>query len=447
MSHCSIVPPHMLRELSRSDLTGPARCAERTLLLDDEARHARIGRVGRQPFALTGGAGDGPQRTVHDAQGAEVVPGTLVRSEGGDATGDAAADEAYDGLGHTWRLWSEEYGRDSLDGAGLPLVATVHYGREYVNAFWNGSQMVFGDGDGEIFTRFTASLDVIGHELAHGVTEHTSGLTYQGQSGALNEHVSDVFGTLVKQHHLQQDAQTADWLIGAELLMPSVQGEALRSMKAPGTAYDDPRLGTDPQPAHMRDYVETSDDNGGVHINSGIPNKAFHLVATTLGGPAWEAPGLVWFDVITGEISADCDFATFAGLTVAAARARYGQGSTEAEAVSAAWSDVGVTAAVGGGPDDGAPTSALRLSRSGGVAGMMRSREVRLEELPEGDAHGIRRLLAAPELPEMIEQPARPDAFSYGLREDGDGVDVQIPESALSSETRELLERVLRGQD
>ena len=156
--------------------------------------------------------------------------------------------------------------------------------------------------------------------------------------------MSDVFGVLVKQRLLGQTADQADWLIGAELLAPGVNGVALRSMAAPGTAYDDPRLGKDPQPAHMRDYVDTTDDNGGVHINSGIPNKAFHVVATTLGGNAWEVAGQVWVDTITGDISADCDFATFARLTVAAATARHGADSEVVAAVRAGWDAVGVTA-------------------------------------------------------------------------------------------------------
>ena len=211
----------------------------------------------------------------------------------------------------------------------------MHFGTNYDNAFWDGTQMVFGDGDGVVFLPFTRSVDVIGHELAHGVTQYTSGLNYQGQSGALNESVSDVFGVLVKQRLLGQSADQADWLVGAELLAPGVNGVALRSMAAPGTAYDDPRLGKDPQPAHLRDYVDTTDDNGGVHINSGIPNKAFHVVATTLGGNAWEVAGQVWVDTITGDISADCDFATFARLTVAAATARHGAGSEVVAAVQA----------------------------------------------------------------------------------------------------------------
>ena len=198
----------------------------------------------------------------------------MVRKEGEPATGDPAADEAYDGLGHTHRLYAEAFGRNSIDGNGLHLEATVHYGRLYDNAFWDGRQMVFGDGDGQVFQRFTKSLSVIGHELAHGVTQYSAGLVYRNQAGALNESMSDVFGALVEQHVRRQSAAEASWLIGEGLFTDQVQGTALRSLKAPGTAYDDDVLGKDPQPDSMDGYVHTSADNGGVHINSGIPNRA-----------------------------------------------------------------------------------------------------------------------------------------------------------------------------
>ncbi|BBE24050.1 hypothetical protein MN0502_29330 [Arthrobacter sp. MN05-02] len=144
----------------------------------------------------------------------------------------------------------------------------MHYGTDYDNAFWDGERMVFGDGDGEIFGRFTASLTVISHELVHGFTQYSTNLEYQGQSGALNESLSDVFGVLVEQRELGQDAADATWLVGAGIFTAQVQGSALRSLRAPGTAYDDDVLGRDPQPATMADYVETTSDNGGVHINS-----------------------------------------------------------------------------------------------------------------------------------------------------------------------------------
>jgi Zn-dependent metalloprotease len=214
---------------------------------------------------------------------------------------DVAVDEAYESLGVTYDFFWEIYERNSIDDDGLPLNATVHFGREYNNAFWDGQQMVFGDGDGDLFNRFTIALDIIGHELTHGVTEDEAQLQYFAQSGALNESVSDVFGSLVKQYALRQDANTADWLIGAGLFTANVQGVALRSMKEPGTAFDDPVLGKDPQPAHMRDFVQTFEDNGGVHINSGIPNRAFYLAATQLGGYAWERAGRIWYETLRHE--------------------------------------------------------------------------------------------------------------------------------------------------
>ena len=230
--------------------------------------------------------------------GWEVTGLRRVRDEDDGPTGDAAVDEAFDGLGATCDFWQNVFSRDSIDNENMPLRGIVHFGEEYPNAFWDGRRMVFGDGDDEIFLRFTKSLDVIGHELGHGVIEDEAGLEYWGQSGALNEHFADVGGVMVKQYKLGQTADEADWLIGADLRGDEFDGDALRSMKAPGTAYDDAVLGMDPQPDHWRDYVRTFEDNGGVHINSGIANKAFYLLATNLGGKSWHAPGHIWYDAL-----------------------------------------------------------------------------------------------------------------------------------------------------
>ncbi|MEN3582939.1 M4 family metallopeptidase [Streptomyces sp. ZYX-F-203] len=342
---CAIVPPHVLDRLAQAEdpvVAGPAR---RTLQRDAyERTHRRLTTVLGAGGALPPPESEraAPRRTVYDALRGTALPGRRVRGEGDEPGGDATVNRAYGGLGATFALLSSVFGRDSVDGAGLPLRATVHYDREYNNAFWNGEQMVFGDGDGEIFLDFTLPVDVIGHELAHGLTQHTANLAYFGQSGALNESVSDVFGSLVKQYALGQTAAEADWLIGAGLLAPRVSGVALRSMKEPGTAYDDDVLGRDPQPGSMDDYVRTGRDNGGVHINSGIPNRAFHLLATELGGHAWERAGRIWYDVLTcGELRQDASFAEFAALTLEAARRRYGD-AEEREAVDKAWEGVGV---------------------------------------------------------------------------------------------------------
>jgi Zn-dependent metalloprotease len=335
-----IVPPYLLESIARRGSERQRAAAARALAIDPVLRGTRA--AGRPTGTGTAPEEAGPRRTVSTADGTETLPGRVACSEGQPASGDAATDEAYDGLGATYDLYLGAYERHSVDDAGLPLQATVHYGRDYDNAFWDGRRMVFGDGDGELFTRFTVAVDVIGHELTHAVTEATAGLTYQDQSGALNESVSDVFGSLVKQRVLGQDAGQADWLIGAGLFTPAVQGVALRSMRAPGTAYDDDVLGRDPQPDHLRGYVETADDNGGVHINSGIPNHAFYLAATSIGGPAWEVTGRVWYDtLVTGGLKPDADFATFAAATVRAAQARFG--GAEEQAVRSAWDAVGVT--------------------------------------------------------------------------------------------------------
>jgi len=344
----AIVPPYLLARIAAVQEPAWARAAEAarsTLATPREYRPARsrLRLSIEHPGTLVAEATPAPDREISDAQEREELPGIRVRGEDDPATGDAAVDEAFDGLGATFEFLWDAFGRNSLDGAGGPLLATVHYGRDYDNAFWNGERMVFGDGDGEVFTGFTASLTVIAHELAHGVVEDEGGLLYQGQSGALNESIADVFGALAEQHHLGQTADQASWLIGAEIFTDAVQGRALRSLAAPGTAYDDDVLGKDPQPAHMSDYVQTRDDNGGVHINSGIPNHAFYLAATALGGRAWERAGVIWYRALTsGTLSSTADFTAFARATLAAAVAEYGEESEETDAVRTGWTGVGV---------------------------------------------------------------------------------------------------------
>jgi Zn-dependent metalloprotease len=342
-----ILPPHILDSIAQRGSARQRARALRTLATDNTIRALRaaprpvVPGARRRPSAA---AVEGQkQRTIFDAHNTETLPGDVVRTEGGPPTGDLAVDEAYDGLGATYDFYWEEYDRNSIDDDGMPMIATVHFGQDYNNAFWNEEQMVFGDGDGELFNRFTISLDVIGHELTHGVTGDEAQLIYFFQSGALNESVSDVFGSLVKQRVLNQTAEQADWLIGAGLFTANVNGVALRSMKAPGTAYDDPVLGKDPQPAHMDNYVRGFADNGGVHINSGIPNHAFYLAATQIGGHAWEKAGRIWYDTLLDpQLRPNANFKRFAGLTLAHAEQLFGAGSPERQAVSNAWNEVGI---------------------------------------------------------------------------------------------------------
>ena len=336
---CAIVPPHILDHIAQSADEALRNRAREALALGERLRGERIAR-GPRLFGPLGG--DTKHRTVYDARHGTGLPGFLVRDEHDPPTSDMAAERAFRGAGDTYDFYKAVYGRTSIDDRGLQLDSTVHFGVYFDNAFWNGRQMVYGDGDGTIFTDFTSCLDVIGHELTHGVTDYEANLAYHGQSGALNESMSDVFGVLVKQWRLGQSADRADWLVGEGLFGPGVNGKALRSMKAPGTAYDDARVGKDPQPAHMRDFVVTSADDGGVHINSGIPNHAFYLAAVEIGGRAWEKAGAIWYDALTRYLKRQSTFETAAGATLAAAGVRFGRGSLEEQAVRKAWDEVGV---------------------------------------------------------------------------------------------------------
>jgi Zn-dependent metalloprotease len=193
-----------------------------------------------------------------------------------------------------------------------------------------------------LYNRFTAPVDVVAHEHIHGMTEHDAGLLYCGQPGALNEHISDVIGIMIKQWRHGITAMRSDWVIGKGVFGPGVRGVGLRSMKAPGTAYDDPVLGKDPQPSHMRRYMDFPDDDGGVHINSGILNRAFYYAATGLGRYAWEIAGRVWYLVATARLYPEANFQHFAKATVIAAGELYGIGGNVQRVIFDAFSRVGL---------------------------------------------------------------------------------------------------------
>jgi Zn-dependent metalloprotease len=303
------------------------------------------------------------------------------------------------------------------------VVLSVHYGRDYDNAFWNGTQLVFGDGDGKVFGRFTRPVDVLGHELTHAVTEHTAGLRYQGQPGALNESVSDVFAACLKQRLLGQSPDEADWLIGEGIFLPGVHARALRDMAHPGTAYDDPALGTDPQVGTMSDYVGTEDDNGGVHLNSGIPNRAFQLAAVAVGGTSWEGAGRIWYAALTGDaVGPDTDFAGFAAATVAAA-------GEHADAVRRAWSEVGVAAG-----------RRVTVARSGGFAGLRAGGEADLD----GDDPRAPELAALVDRVDLAGVPGddpQPDRYVYDF--DLCGARCRVPEQHLTPALARIAELLL----
>jgi Zn-dependent metalloprotease len=337
-SQC-IVPHHILDRLARTGSDELRNAALDTIAIDQRFRLARaessiVTHLTAQPvsFGRTGGS---PKRAVYDEHHSQdQTPGTLERGEGQPTVSDTAVNNAYDGFGYTYDFYWTVLERDSIDGAGMTLEGMVHFGRNYDNAFYDGNgHMFFGDGDGQALTDTTAGIDVIGHELTHGVTQVEANLTYSGQSGALNESMSDVMGIQVKQWARKQDVTTSDWLIGADIVGPQLS-PALRSMKAPGTAnaHDD-------QPADMDGYVS----GGDVHTNSGIPNHAFYLVASSLGGHAWDAAGPIWYAALRdAALKPNATFKEFATITLKQARQTYGSTSTEAQAVEQGWTSVKV---------------------------------------------------------------------------------------------------------
>ena len=321
-----IVPSHLLLQIASRD-------ANNLSALNTLAKTQGLFRSRIRP-RVTGDSA----RQVYDAQNGTSRPGVKARFEGDAPTKDEVVNKAYDFTGFVRDFYTNVHGRNSIDNKGMALVSTVHYDQDYDNAYWDGSQMTYGDGDGTIFSSFVI-LDVCGHEITHGVTEFESNLEYSYQSGALNESHSDVFGKLIEAYSKKQTVDQIDWVLGRGIFVPGIKGEGIRNMMKPGTAYNDPKLGRDPQPAHMKDFVKTWDDNGGVHYNSGIPNRAFALFATDVGGYAWEKAGKIWY-AARATSGAKPDFAKFAHDTIAAC-GPLGFGSLESS-LKKAWDAVGV---------------------------------------------------------------------------------------------------------
>ena len=340
-SVCTIIPPHMTRHLTDQD--------------DQEVRNTGAVSMGHEvrmpvakPMSLLPVEEAGPLSThrvrlVFDAGNRELLPGTLLLDERRPAltTEDVHAQEAFNACGAMYDFLARVFLRNSIDNRGMPIESSVHFGRGYANACWNGRQMIFGDGDGRLFGRFTGAVEVVAHELMHGVVQHSARLPYLGQSGAISEHLADAFGIMAKQFHHGQTAAQSDWFIGAGLFGEGIRGMGIRSMLMPGTAYDDQWLGRDPQPAHMHDYVDSPMDNGGVHVNSGIPNRAFALAARELGGYSWTVLGRIWYRVLTAKLVPQTTFASFARETVLAAAELYGNTRVR-ETVADAWAAVGL---------------------------------------------------------------------------------------------------------
>ena len=470
-ARCTFVPPYLLRHLATEDHASVAATEHpsgHTLRIDAAFRERRE-HAAAEPSTTraTAAAQDTDRWVIHSAGNEETLPGAVVRAEGDPVSDDAAVDEAYVWSQQVWELYEQQFGRLSFDGAGSTVTVTVHYGQDYDNAFWDGEQLVFGDGDGEIFERFTKPADVLAHEFSHGVVQYTSGFTYNGQPGALNESIADVFAAMSIQHAAGQTADRASWLIGEGLFKPGINAKALRSMLEPGTAYDDPQLGKDPQVGSMADYIDTTEDNGGVHLNSGIPNRAFALAARSVGGHSWEQTGKVWYAALTSSsVGASTDFREFADATVAAATQLFG-GTSVPDQVRAAWVEVGVLdgsvpvdvvqpdpssspSDPTPNPDDPTPPASpvepapevpvepqkVAVRRSGGFTGQVRSATIELDADPQGEE--VRRLLRHVDLQQVTTSESLPDRFVYT---------VEIGEQSVTVGERDLtpdLQRVVQ---
>ncbi|KAL5041687.1 hypothetical protein BDW71DRAFT_201173 [Aspergillus fruticulosus] len=335
---CTFVNPELLQTVSKSSKAShhAQKAAARTLDIDIKLRSSRL--TAPREVRGAGVVGGARYRVIYDCRETEVLPGTRVREENDEKVKDRSVNNSYNALGIAFNFFHSLFNHDLINS--LPLKCSVHYGKDYNNAIWNGEQMVFGDGDGEVFNYFSDSLDVVVHEFTHAVTQYTANLEYRDQAGALNESMSDVFACMAEQWHFGQTSDQGDWIVGQNLFPLSRKGVALRSLKDPGKAYEDD-FGKDSQVAHMRYYIRTSTDNGGVHKYSGIPNHAFYRAAIELGGNSWERAGKIWSKTLTDpRLGPRCTFREFADLTINIADDLFD--SSVGATVRSAWVSVGV---------------------------------------------------------------------------------------------------------
>ena len=333
---CFIVPPEVLKKYSRDpDLDAATRKklqdtyveTERLRGLREAYRVATLSDPRRFVAELTVHV---PTQHLFDCSHRKSLPGKVVTKP------TAGFKTAFDTTAKVIEFYKTVLGRNSVDNKGFDLVSSLHYDINYDNAFWNGQQMVYGDGDGQLFTNMYLSPDVIGHELTHGVTQNESALRYQAESGALNESISDVFGVVFNQWLNQwPTTEPRGWLVGAGIMAPPAQAKGftcLRDMVQPSASHC-----LSKQPEQYSQIDPTAD----VHVNSGVPNKAFALFARAVGGQAWASAIKVWYDTCTNRaLRSDATFSEFATLTVASAQ-KLGSGSL-ADKCRGAWQEVGV---------------------------------------------------------------------------------------------------------
>ena len=340
--HCYIIPNDVLERLAKDrQLSDDERKAMRdTAAVGAELRKLRV-QAGRLS-ALTSSIGTAPATvaptpaiTVADCKHSQTLPGTPIAKPGSST--DVPVKSAFEETTALARFYKEVFGRNSVDGQGMTLGSSVHYGVKFNNAFWNGLRMTYGDGDDNLFTDFTQSNDVIGHELTHGVTQFTLQLAYTNQAGGLNESISDVFGSMFRQWRAGQDVAAADWLIGKDIMGPGSKARGftcLRDMASPGAKHC-----LAPQPFKFADIKPGMDP----HYSSGIPNLAFCNIAKAIGGKSWEIAGKIWYQAMTGfKPSPNMTMKTFANRTRKLAKTMFADDAAVAAAVDAGWKSVGL---------------------------------------------------------------------------------------------------------
>jgi Zn-dependent metalloprotease len=343
--HCFIVPQSVLERFANDQqITDQERqYFINAVKLEQDWRRARtatakVANLSRSilPTAVSAVAAVAtPSVLVFDCGHGTTLPGTLIANPG--ASADLSAKRTFDETTALVNFYQVAFGRNSLDGAGMTLLSSIHFSVSYNNAFWNGSQMTYGDGDGNIFIDFTNSNDVIAHELSHGLTQFTAGLAYTNQAGGLNESMSDVFGSMFRQWRASQTVSTADWLIGKEIMGPGATARGftcLRDMANPAAGHC-----LAPQPTHFSQYQNGMDP----HDSSGIPNFAFYKAAKAIGGKSWETAGKIWFQALTGFApNPNMKMKVFANRTRSLAGTLFPTDPAIKKAVDKAWKDVGL---------------------------------------------------------------------------------------------------------
>lgn len=342
---CFIIPADVLTRFSRDkELSDDDRRALREMVKYEKLwRDFRVGRTEHLraaqsllPSALeTIAAAAPPTFSVFDCRNGTKLPGILASKPA--TSKDLSVRRAYTQTAAVSRFLETVFGRNSIDDAGLPLNSSVHYSVGYNNAFWNGSQMTYGDGDNRLFVDFTKSNDVIAHELVHGLTQYTLGLDYDNEPGGLNESLSDVFGSMFRQWAAKQTVSKADWLIGKEIIGPLAQGRGytcLRDLSNPGGGHC-----LAPQVSRYKDYQPGMDP----HDSSGIANQAFYHAAMTIGGKSWEKAGRVWFAVLTTSgLKPRMTMKQFATQTRKLAKSLFPADPVVKSAIDSGWKSVGL---------------------------------------------------------------------------------------------------------